>query len=108
MDMITPEALKKRLDAKDPSLILVDVREKKEMDGAFGAYPRVYNKPLADFDAFDPLFWDHPEDEIVLICSMGTRAGLAQEELEREGVENTRVLRGGLVGWKRMLEKAQN
>jgi rhodanese-related sulfurtransferase len=81
----------------DPRVRVVDVRSGGEFES--GHIPGSYNVPL---DALSEHRRDLVElgEPVVLVCQSGTRACRAEEALTGAGMENVRVLRGGLAAWR--------
>lgn len=98
-DTVTPEELRRRLQAGDAPLI-VDVREPDEFAG--GHIPGARLLPLDDL----PLrFRELPRDrEIVLVCRSGNRSGVAQQWLRARGFRQVRNLVGGMLRWNGPVE----
>jgi len=98
-DVVTPDELRRRLEAGDAPLI-IDVREPDEY--ARGHIPGARLLPLGEVLARSR---DLPTDqEIILVCRSGNRSGLAQEWLKAKGFRNVRNLAGGMQRWKGPVE----
>jgi rhodanese-related sulfurtransferase len=80
----------------DPRVRLVDVRGGGEFES--GHIPGSYNVPL---DALSEHQRDLVElgEPVVLVCRSGARAGHAEQALTGAGLDNVRVLRGGIDAW---------
>jgi adenylyltransferase/sulfurtransferase len=92
---ITVEELRRKLDAKEPGLFVLDVREPQEyqicrIDGAvlipLGEVPR----RVGELDA---------NREIVVQCKVGARSAKAAEFLRASGFPNVKNLTGGILAW---------
>jgi rhodanese-related sulfurtransferase len=83
--------------ASDPRVRVVDVRTGGEFES--GHIPRSYNVPL---DALSEHQRDLVElgEPVVLICQSGARACRAEAALNDAGMDNVRVLRGGIEAWR--------
>ena len=83
--------------AADPPVRVVDVRTGGEFES--GHIPNAYNVPL---DALAEHQRDLVElgEPVVLVCRSGARACRAEEALTDAGMENVRVLRGGVEAWR--------
>lgn len=95
---ISPEDLAARLQAQNPPL-LVDVRTPAEFrEGHIaGAINVAHDEIGARWPALDI-----PRDEELMVyCGTGRRAGLAQQALEALGYTRTRILEGGFEAWKK-------
>lgn len=96
MKTITPEELKKRMDAGE-KLHLVDVREPAEhsaynIGGTLYPLGRIMNM---DTEALDSL----KNEEVILYCRSGNRSGQACMILEGVGFKNVVNLTGGMLAW---------
>ncbi len=97
---ITPAALKRRLDAREPGLILVDCRRPDEY-----AICRINGSrliPLADIVArAEDLETDDGgrSAPIVVHCHMGVRSMKATLALRELGFPNVQSLAGGIDAW---------
>ena len=97
MHNITPDELKKRLDAGE-TVTLVDVREPHEREE--------YNiggihVPLGDIRAMqtDELE-EYKDKELIVYCRSGNRSGQACMILETMGFSNLVNLSGGMLAWQ--------
>jgi len=94
---ITPEEVKKRLDAGE-ILQLVDVRESFEHE-AFNIGGLLI--PLGRINDFDTSEIDNlKEQEVILYCRSGNRSGQAAMILETLGFTNVKNLMGGMLAWQ--------
>ena len=97
MNNITPEEVKKRLDAGE-KLNLVDVREPAE-NQAFNIGGSLY--PLGKIKDFDIQDIESLKDEeVILYCRSGNRSGQAAMMLETMGFSNVKNLVGGMLAWQ--------
>lgn len=97
MTTITPEELKKRMDAGE-TLTIVDVREPHEHD-AFnigGTLIPLGRIQTMQVDELEPL----KEQEIIVYCRSGNRSGQACMILDTMGFRNTVNLVGGMLAWE--------
>ena len=91
---LSPQEFKAAMD-KDPSAVLVDVRETFEWDIC-----RIEGAKLFPLSKFDPETCGlDPESSIYLYCYMGKRSMLALKELKRAGFNNLKNLTGGIDLW---------
>lgn len=96
-DTIGADELAKQLEGDAPPHIL-DVRSAEEF--AEGHIPGATNVPVDELEErVGALGWA-PEDEIVLHCERGGRAGQAYPQLRRAGYQNVRLLRGHMKHWR--------
>jgi phage shock protein E len=103
---IKPDALLERAAAKDPSLVILDVRTADEF--AQGHVPGAINIPHDQLASRVAELKDSKRKDIVLYCRSGRRAGLAAETLQANGFEKLLHLEGDIQKWTeadRPLEK---
>lgn len=96
MTNITPEEVKKRLDAGE-KLNLIDVREPHE-NAEFnigGKLIPVGNIQSMQIDDIENL----RNEEVILYCRSGNRSGIAAMVLDQLGFKNTKNLTGGMLAW---------
>ncbi len=89
--------LKKSLAGVQRPLI-VDVREPNEFDGPLGHIEGAINIPLGQL----PAVWDGLgacAPPVVVVCRTDRRSAQAADILRARGVENVKVLRGGMEAW---------
>jgi len=102
MTNITPEEVKKRLDAGE-KLNLLDVREPYEnaefnIGGTLIPLGKIQSLQTEDIE-------DLKNEEVILYCRSGNRSGTAAMILDQLGFTNTKNLTGGMLGWQ---EKFKN
>lgn len=90
--------LKKQLDSGKP-LVLLDVRETRELTGELGHLPGIIHIPVGSIEYRHPEISKHKDDEIISICKMGGRAKTAARILIEAGFKNVKVLTGGMNDW---------
>ncbi|MDE3212022.1 MAG: rhodanese-like domain-containing protein [Bacteroidota bacterium] len=102
MTNITPEEVKKRMDAGE-TLNLVDVREPEE-NAAFNIGGILL--PLGRIQRMETREIDHLRDqEVICYCRSGGRSGNAAYILEQMGYKNVRNLVGGMLAWQDRISK---
>lgn len=97
MTNITPEEVKKRLDAGE-KLNIVDVREPHE-NAEFnigGTLIPLGNIQTMQIDEIEDL----KDKEVICYCRSGNRSGQACMFLDALGFKNTRNLVGGMLSWE--------
>jgi phage shock protein E len=101
---IDQAALLKRIEAKDTSLLIVDVRTPEEF--AAGHVPGAINIPHTSFPARTS---ELPSNkDVVVYCATGIRAEKAATSLRENGFTRLLHLQGDMTGWvesKRPVEK---
>ena len=96
MTNITPEEVKRRLDAGE-KLNLIDVREPYEnaefnIGGKLIPIGNIQSMQIEDIE-------DMRSDEVILYCRSGNRSGIAAMVLDQLGFKNTKNLTGGMLAW---------
>jgi rhodanese-related sulfurtransferase len=94
IDEITVRELKKRLDNRDP-VVLIDVREEPELQACKiqgCMHIRLSEVP----DHVEEL---DPTQEYVIYCHTGARSALVTRYLRRKGFKRVRNLKGGIDEW---------
>ncbi|MBS1694612.1 MAG: rhodanese-like domain-containing protein [Actinobacteria bacterium] len=89
--------LTERLAAPAPPRLL-DVRTPAEFETAH--IPGSYNVPLDLLREHRDEIMAHLDEEVVLVCRSGQRAGQAQETLRAAGLGNVHILDGGILDWE--------
>ena len=97
MQNITPEEVKKRLDANE-SLHLIDVRQPDEnaefnIGGVLIPLGRIQSM---DTDEIENL----KDEEVICYCRSGNRSGQAALILQQLGFTNVKNLTGGMLAWR--------
>jgi rhodanese-related sulfurtransferase len=77
---------------------LIDVRTPAEFEAAH--IPGSYNVPLDLLREHRDELRGHLDEQVVLICRSGQRAGQAEQALAGAGLPNLRVLTGGITAWQ--------
>ncbi|WP_186382626.1 rhodanese-like domain-containing protein [Amycolatopsis rhizosphaerae] len=77
---------------------LLDVRSPGEFQTVH--IPGSYNVPLDTLREHRAELLHHLDHEVVLICRSGNRAAQARKALAEAGLENLRVLEGGILAWE--------
>jgi rhodanese-related sulfurtransferase len=97
MTIITPEEVKKRLDAGE-KLNLIDVREVQEnatfnIGGTLLQLGKIQSMQTEDIENLK-------NEEVILYCRSGNRSGIAAFTLDSMGFTNTKNLAGGMLAWQ--------
>src|SRR2546430_9018137 len=93
---ITPAELARELSSRKP--IVVDVREKDEMDA--GVLPGARKVPRGFLELRIEEALPERDSDVVLYCAGGTRSLLAAKTLQEMGYRKVRSLAGGYGAWK--------
>ena len=94
---VTLEEIKRRLDAKQP-MVLLDVREKEEVRGGF--IPGAISVPRGFLEIQIEQKITDKSAPIVAYCAGGTRSALAAKTLAELGYTNVESANPGFVRWK--------
>ncbi len=102
MKNVTPEEVKKRLDAGE-NLHLIDVREPHEnaafnIGGILLPLGKIQSMQTEEID-------DLKDEEVILYCRSGNRSGIAAMTLTSMGFTNTNNLVGGMLAWEEKFKK---
>ena len=98
---ITPEKLKKKLDAKE-KIVVLDVREPWEIQTAHVANTK--DIPMGDIPKRAHQELD-PEEHIVVMCHHGVRSANVTAWLQQQGFEKVQSLQGGIDRWAKEIDK---
>ncbi len=77
---------------------LLDVRTPAEFETVH--IPGAYNVPLDLLKEHREELRNHLDEDVVLICRSGARAGQAQQALAEIGLPHVKVLNGGMLAWQ--------
>jgi rhodanese-related sulfurtransferase len=95
---VTAAELKDLLESEAPPRLL-DVRTPSEFQTVHIA--GAYNVPLDLLREHRREIVDRLDEDIVLVCRSGQRAAQADESLRGIGLDNVRVLDGGMTDWEK-------
>ena len=94
---IDPNTLHESMNAAG-HVRLVDVRTPGEFESVH--IPGSYNVPLDLLREHRDEFCTHLDENIVLVCRSGQRAGRAEQTLRAAGLSRIRILDGGMLAWE--------
>lgn len=77
---------------------ILDVRSPAEFETAH--IPGAYNVPLDTLGEHAPEIQRHVEETVVVVCRSGMRASQAERQLAGAGMDNVKVLDGGMIAWE--------
>lgn len=97
---ITPEAVKSKLEAKEP-FTLLDVREPWEFETARIDGAKLM--PMGDVPSRAHPELD-PDDHLVVLCHHGVRSMNVTVWLRQQGFEKVQSMRGGIDAWSRRVD----
>ena len=97
MNNVTPEEVKKRLNAGE-KLNIVDVREPHEnaefnIGGTLIPLGNIHSMQIDEIE-------DLKDKEVIFYCRSGNRSGQACMFLDAMGFKNTKNLVGGMLAWE--------
>jgi rhodanese-related sulfurtransferase len=95
--IIDVATLRSRLGEDAPRIL--DVRTPAEFETAH--IPGSYNVPLDLLREHRDELARHIDEDVVLVCRSGARAGQAGQALDQAGLPGLRVLDGGITSWQR-------
>jgi rhodanese-related sulfurtransferase len=102
VNLIEAEELKNEILAQNKKLVLLDVREQKELSGSLGHLEGIIHIPIGSLAERVSELEKFKEDEIVVICRSGVRSVLGARILMRAGFKNVLVLKGGMIAWRKL------
>ncbi|GGM21187.1 sulfurtransferase [Micromonospora sonchi] len=88
----------RELIASGRSPRLLDVRTPAEFETMH--IPGAYNVPLDLLREHRGELRNHLDEDVVLICRSGARAGQAEQVLAGVGLPNLKILNGGMLAWQ--------
>jgi rhodanese-related sulfurtransferase len=100
--------VQKRIENKDPDLVVLDVRTPDEY--AAGHVPGARNVPHDQLAARLGELSSMRDKQVVLYCRSGRRSALAEEVLRQAGFKRLLHLEGDFLGWEgesRPVERTQ-
>lgn len=89
-------------DNLSSNAVLIDVREKEELNGSLGHLDSVLNIPVGELTHRLDEIVKYKSDEVITVCRSGGRATTAAQILATAGFENVKVLEGGMIAVKGM------
>lgn len=101
---VSVQTLREKL-AKDPTTVVVDVRNADELSGPLGKLDGVKHIPLADLPSRLSELSAHKNREIHIICRSGNRSGKAASFLREKGFQALNVT-GGMISWRSSFQNA--
>lgn len=90
--------LKEKLPT-DTTLVLLDVRTPQELVGPLGKIDGVINIPLQEIEGRLNELEEYKDKQIVVICRVGSRLGIATKILLKNGFNAINVL-GGMTEYR--------
>ncbi|WP_241385721.1 rhodanese-like domain-containing protein [Rhodococcus sp. CH91] len=94
---VDPGSLRESIDS-GKNVRIIDVRTPGEFESVH--IPGAYNVPLDLLREHRDEFCAHFDENVVLVCRSGQRAGQAEETLRAAGLFNVHILDGGMLAWE--------
>lgn len=104
MEEITVHEFKKKLDAEEENVFLLDVREPFERYQSNIEHENSKLIPIGELQSRLDEIESQKDSEIVCLCRSGSRSSEACELLENEGFSNVKNLKGGINEWAREID----
>lgn len=82
-------------------LVLLDVREKKELTEGLGHLEGIINIPIGSLSNRINELEKYKDENIVVICRSGARAAAGARILMKAGFKYVFVLKGGMINWRK-------
>jgi rhodanese-related sulfurtransferase len=95
---IEPAPLAARL-GRDAALLIIDVRGPDEFTGCLGHIRGATNIPLNELPAHLPDLV-RENRPVVVVCKTDRRSSMAAQQLQKAGMSDVSVLRGGMEQWR--------
>ena len=93
---LSPQELRRELLHSHPAPLLLDIREPREYKQGHIPQAELFPLPKIIADASEL-----PRDrKIILVCRTGRRSTRAAQVLQKQGFQNIRMLRGGILAWE--------
>lgn len=97
--IILPQELKRKLNAKDDSILLLDIRTQEERDAA-KIEPSIFIPMTELLKRLDEL----PKSKVIVVyCHVGSRSAFAANILREKGF-NAISLAGGINAWSKTVD----
>lgn len=98
VDSLSTAQVEALLKSPGGAPLLLDVREKEELEGGLGHLPEIRHIPIGELHSrCGELERDR---EIITICRMGGRATTAAQILLEKGFPRVKVMAGGMEAWR--------
>jgi glyoxylase-like metal-dependent hydrolase (beta-lactamase superfamily II)/rhodanese-related sulfurtransferase len=91
--------LHERIERGKNPVLLLDVREEDEFRGHLGHVEGAYHLPIDEIDERMEEIAAFKHSEIITICRAGGRSMRAAALLQKEGFDDVKSLRGGMIAW---------
>ncbi|MBD3188737.1 MBL fold metallo-hydrolase [Candidatus Bathyarchaeota archaeon] len=98
VESMTVRELKARMELND-EMLLLDVREPFEINGALGKIDGIKNIPITQLTSKLNDLMHFKDKPVVSICKIGGRSFTAGQILKQEGFKQVYYLEGGMIAW---------
>ena len=92
----------------DDDVVLLDVREKFELNGPLGKLDGIVHVPITQVSQKLEQLEQYKDKKIVSICKIGGRSLTAGQILKQSGFNNIVYLEGGMIAWRNAFGKNKN
>ncbi len=106
MQEITVQEFKQKIDSKDSSVFLLDVRQPFEKYQSNIEYENSKLIPVGELGSRLEEIEGFKDQEIVCMCRSGSRSANACQLLENHGFSNVKNLKGGINEWAREIDNS--
>ncbi len=98
---IMAQELKEMLGKDGSEVLLLDVREERELTGELGHIEGIVHIPIGSLAFRLSELQNYKDKNIVIICRSGRRATTGAQILNNAGFVNVSVLKGGMLSWNK-------
>lgn len=98
---IGAQALRQLLLDGEQDLVLLDVREPRELTDKLGHIPDVINIPIGSLAGKLDEVRKYGDKKIIVVCRSGARATTGAQILIKAGFAKVAVLEGGMIAWRK-------
>lgn len=106
MQEISVQEFKQKIDSKDDSVFMLDVRQPFEKYQSNIEYDKSKLIPVEELGSRLEEIEAYKDQEIVCMCRSGSRSANACQLLENHGFSNVKNLKGGINEWARKIDNS--
>lgn len=106
MQEISVQEFKQKIDSKDDSVFMLDVRQPFEKYQSNIEYQNSKLIPVEELGSRLEEIEAYKDQEIVCMCRSGSRSANACQLLENHGFSNVKNLKGGINEWARKIDNS--
>lgn len=100
VQFVSARELRDMLQSNPEDIILLDVREKRELTDRLGHLKGIIHIPIGSLRGRINELEQYRTKTIVVICRTGARSKTGAQILSNSGFDNVYVLTGGMVAWR--------